>query len=149
VAQVTTLVITISGDTPLVMDGSEAGASALGVTAYTEPAVQPRVSYAPTSPYLHGEAPLGWSYQQTLLSFSVAPIAPASEAAARALIETLRAAVTRMSFTVTVNVNGAGNEVWACHVGSVTPAGGRDSVNLRDHNPEWNVSIPCYPVRVS
>jgi hypothetical protein len=146
---VSTLVITIDSDPDIVMDGSEGGTTPLGVTTYADPAIQPRVQYAPTSPYLHGDTPLSWSYQESLLSFSVVAMDPASEAAARALIETLRAAVSRLSFTVTVNVNGAGDEVWRCHAGSVTPAGGRGYVDMRDHNPVWSVTIPCYPVRES
>jgi hypothetical protein len=149
VASVSTLVITIDDTVDIVMEGSEAGTTPLGVTAYTEPAPQPRVTYAPTSPYLHGETPLSWTYDQCFLNFTVAPLGQTTEAAARALIATLRTSLARLSFNVTVNVDGAGNEVWACHAGSVTPAGGRDSINLRDHNPEWNVTIPCYPVRVS
>jgi hypothetical protein len=75
VADVTTLVITIDDTVDIVMDGSEAGTTPLGVTSFTEPAPAPRVRYAPTSPYLHGETPLGWTYDQCLLTFTVAPLA--------------------------------------------------------------------------
>ena len=144
-----TLVITIDDTVDIVMTGSAGSTSALGITAYAEPAIQPRVAYAPSSPFLHGETPLGMSYQQTLLTFTVAPMRQTTEAAARALIETLRTSISRMAYQVTVNVDGAGNEVWACHAGSVTPAGERTRIDVKYHTPEWNVTIPCYPIRVS
>ncbi len=55
--------------------------------------------------------------------------------------------MSRLRFNVTVNVDGAGNEVWRCDAGTVTPASNRTAVNIRTHKTEWNVVIPCYPVR--
>ena len=145
-ATVSSLVITIDAATDIVMSASPVSPTELGVTAYSEPAILPRINYAPDSPYLHGSTALGWTYDQAVLNFTVGTMLSATEAEARGHIATLRAAVSRLSYNVTVNVDGAGDEVWACTVGAVTPVGPRDMVNIRTHKTEWNVSIPCYPV---
>lgn len=142
----TTLLITVDAATDIVMSGSKDTVTALGITAYSEPAIQTRLNYAPSAGFTHGDSLLGWSYQQTSLVFSVAAINAASESAAKALIDALRAAVTQFSYNVTVNVNGAGNVVWACDPGTVTPAAERTYADLKNHNPEWVVTIPCYPI---
>lgn len=131
---------------PLVCSGTNDG-SPFGITDYAEPAMQARVSYLPDSRWAHGSQPNAWSWQQTILPFSV--IANAStETAARAAIAELRAAVTQgLSFLVTVTVSDAAPEVWTCNPGSVTPAGSRTFSDLRHVDNEWAVSIPAYPVR--
>lgn len=131
---------------PLVLTGAKATTTTLGVTEYAEPAVQARVQYAPTSVWTHGETALGWSYQQSLLAFSVVPVG-ADEDDGRAAITELRAALSRLSFTVTVTVDGAPAETWTCDAGTVEPAGSRTLADLRYNTPTWNVSVPAYPVR--
>lgn len=131
---------------PLVLSGSEDG-NALGVTNYTEPAIQARVTYAPDSAYVAGSVPLAATWQLSLLSFDAVTDQATSETASRALIATLRDAVSQFSFTVTVTVGGAPAETWACHMGSVTPTGPRSYTDLNNSDPQWAVSIPCQPVR--
>lgn len=143
------LVITIDATPDIVMSGSPTSPTALGVTAYQEPAILPDNTYSPGGP-LFTQSALATKNQLSLLNFTVAPFNAANEAAARTLITTLRAAVSRLTFDITVNVDGAGNEVWrSSGAGSVTPVSGRDWVNIRTHITEWNVSIPILPTRVS
>ena len=131
----------------LVLKGHDDGSLALGVTNYSEPAMQARVQYAPSSGYLHGEQPLGWSWQETMLNFGVVTFNQASESASRALLAELRAAITQFSYVTTVTVDDADPEGWLCRPGSLSPAGGRSHIDLTHHNPEWAVAIPCHPVR--
>lgn len=147
-----TLLITIGrtslGKVPLVLSGVD-DANPIGITDYTEPAEVPRVAYAPDSNYVHGSMPLSVALQQTIVGFAVCTTAAATESASRALIAELREAVRQFSFTVTVEVDDAPAETWTCHAGSVTPVGSRTTANLRDHDPEWSVTIPAQPVRVT
>lgn len=139
------LTITVDADTPIVMSAAP-GATDLGITAYSEPVILPSVNYAPDSPYLHGQVALSWKYQQSLINFTVAPFGAATEAEAVTLVETLRAAVSRLGFDTTTNPNGV-PKVWLCDAGSVTPANARSRIDLdRPWIQEFNVSIPCYPV---
>lgn len=143
-----TLIITIGraslGKTPLVLSGSEDG-TPLGITGYTEPAENPRVTYAPDSAYANGSTPLAVTWQQTIVGFDVCTTDAATESAAKALIAELREALRQFSFPVTVEVGDAPAETWACHPGSVTPAGGRTTVDLANHDPQWSVVIPAQP----
>lgn len=132
---------------PLVLKGHPATDLTLGVTDYTEPAMQARIAYAPTSAYLHGETPLGWSYQETMLNFSVATFNQATEAASRGLVAELLAAITQFSYVTTVTVDGAPAEGWRCRPGSLVPVGRRSMADIAHHIPEWAVSLPCHPVR--
>lgn len=144
------LVITIGraslGKAPLVLSGSDDGTQ-LGITDYTEPAIQSRVTYAPDSPYVHGSTPLAVALQETIVGFAVCTTDAVTESEARALISELREAVMQFSFPTTVAIGDAPAETWSCHAGSVTPVGSRTSVNLRDHDPEWSVTIPAHPIR--
>jgi hypothetical protein len=139
------LLITISGATPLVLSGSD-DANPIGVTNYSDPAMQSRVRYAPTSEFVHGEQPLGWTLQQTILGFDIVTDLAGSEAASRSLIADVRAAITQFAFTVTVAVEDAPAEVWSCNPGSMSLTNPRSYYDLRDHNPVWSVTIPCYPI---
>lgn len=134
---------------PLVLAATENHGSSntvLGVTEYGEPAIQARVQYAPTSAWLHGEEPLGWTYQQSLLAFSVAPV-NSDETDGREAVEELRAALSRLSFEITVTVDDAPAETWTCTAGTVEPAGSRTLANLRHNCPSWSVGVPAHPVR--
>lgn len=144
-----TLVISIErtslGLGALVLSAADDG-TPLGVTGYTEPAVQPRISYAPDSAYVSGSMPLAITWQQTILGFDVSATEAVTEAESRALIAELRAAVSQRSFTVTVTVDGAPSETWTCHTGSLqaTP---RTYFDLENHDPVWAVTIPAHPTR--
>lgn len=129
----------------LSMSALLADGTALGIVGYQEPAKTPRVGYAPSSNYEHGDTVLSWSWQQSILNFDVVPVNPATEAVARDLIDQLVTAVSRVQYQTTVTVNGVA-KVWTCDVGSVTPAGARTLVDLKTKAPVWAVSIPCYPI---
>jgi hypothetical protein len=145
-ATVSSLTITIDAATDVVMSASPASPTSIGITAYSQPVILTSVGYAPSSPYLNGSTALSKRREQSLLNFTVAPFGAASEAAAKTLIDALRAAVEQFSFNTTVVENGV-TYVWRCDSGSVTPAVARSRINLdRPHILEWNVSIPCYPV---
>lgn len=130
---------------PLVFVGS--GEGSLGVVDYREPAMQPRVRFAPSSDFIHGDVPLSWSWQQTLLDWAFFTDVE-SEAESRALLAEVRAAVTQgLSFMVSVSVSGAPAESWSCSPGPLVPESGRTYENLRDSDPVWSLSLPCYPIR--
>lgn len=130
----------------LVCSGKRDG-SPLLLTDYAEPAMQARVGTSPDSEWVHGSQALSWAWQQTILSFSVMADA-STEAAARAVIAELRAAVTQgLNYSVTVSVSDADAETWRCQPGSVTPAGSRSLADMRRPVNVWNVTLPCYPVR--
>ncbi len=118
----------------------------LGVTNYREPQLQPRLRTV-SADDIHGERTQAWSWQQTILAWDVVTDASATEAESRALVAEIRAAVSRLSYAVTVTVNGATAEVWSCTVGSANYTGDRTYADLVDHNPVIAVSIPCHPVR--
>lgn len=117
----------------------------LGVTNYVEPAMQARIRYAPSSDYVHGDVALAVAYQQSLLRFDVITDQAATETESRALLAVLKTALRQRQFNVTVTVDDADPEVWACVAGSIAPAEGRTFADLRDHDPEWTVTIPCHP----
>lgn len=130
----------------LVLSGKISDGTALGLLDYQEPALQPRIRYAPSSDYVHGDLPLAWSWQQSVMSFAVMPINPANETAAQAALDDLTAAISRLTYAVTVVKSGV-TEVWTCNAGSMSPAGSRTRLNLTRNIPVWSVSLPCYPVR--
>jgi hypothetical protein len=142
------LVITVAADPDDIVMSATTGATALGVSGYSEPTPFPNINNAPSSPVLDGSGPvLSWKYEDVLLTFTVFTQTATTEPQARAAIAALRAALAQMQVVVTVNVNGAGDEVWTSNgPGAVTPVGPRDAVNMRTYKTEWNVSIPCFPV---
>jgi len=134
--------------TPLVMNGhKDPDPSPLGITTYAEPAMQARLAYAPTSAYIHGEAPLGWAWQETMLNFGVATFGQTTENASRLLLAELRDAITQFSYVVTVTVDDATPEAWTCRPGSLMPSGDRSVIDVTHHIPSWSVSLPAHPVR--
>lgn len=142
------LILTVL-DSPDIVMSAISGATDLGVTGYQEPAVLANVNYAPQSPILHGQAALSWSWQQSLLSWSVCPFGASSETEAEALIAELRASLSRTQYEITRELNGS-TITWRCDPGSVTPAGGRSLVDLkRPYLTQWNVAVPMFPVPVS
>lgn len=135
-------------DTPLILSGTAGTTEALGVSGYQEPGMLPRVRNAPESDFVHGDLALGWTWQQTFLNFTVFATAAATEQAQRDSIAELVLALTQFpAYEVTVTVDDADAETWQCNPGSVTPLNGRSVYDVRLHNPEWAVTIPCYPVR--
>lgn len=131
----------------LVIDGQQPLSGDLGLVSYQEPALQPRIKYAPTSDWVHGEMALGFTYQQVMLQLDVTTPNATTEAQARAAIAALAAALGRLSFTTTVTIDGATPETWSCQPGSVSPAEARTYVDLVHHRPVWQVSIPAQPLR--
>lgn len=129
----------------LAQDG--ASDTVLFVTGYAEPAKQVRNRFAPPSDFSHGEVPLGWSWQQSLLLFEVTPF-EATETEGKVAIVELEAAISRLSFVVTVTVGDADPYAWTCTAGSITPTTARSYMDLTHSNPSWAVSIPCHPVPV-
>jgi hypothetical protein len=134
------------GLSPLLLTGHDDPARLLSVSDYQEPAMQPRIQYAPSSDDVSGEMPLGWVWQDSILGFNVFAEGVA-ESTMRSSIAELAAAVARLSYETTVTVNDAAPETWVCRPGSVTPVGGRTLVDMRLHNPVWSVAIPVYPIR--
>lgn len=133
-------------DEPLVIKND--GTTPLTLVAYREPAIQTRVRNAPTADDTHGEQDLAWSYQDTLMLFSVAARDAPSEAFARAAIAELVAAISRLAYPVAVTPNDAPVETWRGKQPiTVSPGDARLYHDLRDHDPVWNVSCTCYPVR--
>lgn len=119
----------------------------LGVIDYQEPALQARVKSLPSDD-VHGDLPLAWSWQQTILGWDVAAMSSASEQETRDALAELRAAITQgLNFAVTVTVGDADPETWTCQPGALSPTAGRTSSNLRRFNDPWSVTLPCYPVR--
>jgi hypothetical protein len=119
----------------------------LAVESYTEPAMRPRVAYAPDSDWVDGSMPLSMTWQESLIGFTVFADEATSEAQARMWIAELVRALGRLRYTVTITVGDAPAETWTCAPGTVTPAGGRTLASLRDHDNVWEVSIPCQPIR--
>jgi hypothetical protein len=139
------IVIAVAGP-DLLLTGHDDPARDLSVTGYREPAMQARINYAPTGD-AHGDVPLSWSYQETVLSFNVFDELSTTEAGARAKIAALVAALGRLSYTVTITVDGATAEVWTCRPGSVVPVDDRTTFDLQSHRAVWTVTIPAYPIR--
>lgn len=121
----------------------------LTLVGLREPARRARVTYAPTSDWVHGEAPLSTTWQQSLLGFDVAARGAASEAVSQGLIDELATALLPLSVPIHVFYEGGLERVWTCHGGDVSPDVERDYVNLRDHDPVWAASAPCYPIPVT
>ena len=129
------------------MTGHDDASRVLSVSSYREPAMQPRINYAPDNGDLHGSVPLGWSYQQTVLAFNVFDEVGTSEATMRVKIAELTAALGRLAYPVTVTVDDADPETWTCDPGAVVAVDDRNSFDLQDHRPMWAVTIPAYPIR--
>lgn len=117
----------------------------LVLTSYTEPALVSDITYAPSSLYRHGETPLAWKYAQTGLAFVVGAPDPESEAAARAAVAELAEALTQFAYAITETIDDA-IRTWQCLPGSITPMGPRTYRNLRDHRPQWQITVPAYPI---
>jgi hypothetical protein len=128
---------------PLVFSAT-ADANPLGLAAYTPPARQARVIYAPDSINIHGSEALGMSWQQALLNFDWFREST-TEAQLQAAYAEVVAAVEQFSYLVTTQVSDAPAEVWRADPGSVTPSQ-RDYADLANLSPVYSVSIPVYPI---
>jgi len=148
-ADPSSLVISIDrtsmGLEPLVLAGNDTTRS-LSIASYREPAMQPRINYAPTGD-AHGDMPLSWSYQETVHALNVFDEGSTSEATTRAKIAELVAALGRLTYPITVPVDGASAETWTCRAGAVVPVDDRTSTDLQTHEALWAVTIPAYPIR--
>lgn len=124
------------------------GSGELGITEYTEPAMQPRNRYASPSHYYDGEEILGAAWQNAILGWDFVTDEAADEEESRELIAEVRAAISRLEYEVTITVDGAPDEVWLVQgYGTLTPAGARTRANLVDHDPVWAVTLTAYPTR--
>jgi hypothetical protein len=130
----------------LVLTGHDDPARVLSVSGYREPPTQARITYAPTGDG-HGDIPLAWSYQQTLIGFNVFDESQDGETEARARIAELAAALGRLSYSVTITVDDADPETWTCDPGSIAAADDRTTSDLQTHTNVWAVTIPAYPIR--
>jgi hypothetical protein len=111
---------------------------------FQEPGQIARVNYA-TAPWVHGDLAVSSSWQHAYLSWQTIPDV-ASEAALRAAVAEVRAALGRLSFAATVTRNGAAS-VWACDTGSISPAPvGR--IEVSRFQPVYEITIPCYPLPI-
>ena len=122
------------------------GVGERGITNYREPQLQTRRRTVEADD-IHGERTQAWKWQQSILAFDVVTDDSATESESRALVTEIRAAISRLSYAVTVTVNGATAEVWSCTVGDANYTDDRTYANLVAHNPVISVSIPCHPVR--
>ena len=114
-----------------------------GITAYTPPGRQARIIYAAGSNFVHGATAVGGTWQQAVMSFDTVPDVT-TQAALDAFEADLFEAVGQLSYVVTVTVNGSGRD-WTCDMGDAVPAS-REFEDLRDMDPTYTVTIPCYPV---
>lgn len=132
---------------PLVMSGH--GNTLLAVIGYQEPPMVPQLALAPESELIHGDVTLGWKFQSVILPLKVATLEASSETESRAAIAELVEAITQFParYPVTITVNDAPPETWACDPGSLTPDGERDSTNLEEYDQVWSLNIPAYPIR--
>lgn len=140
-----TIVIARTGD-DLLLTGHDDPARDLSVTSYRDPAMQARITYAPTGDH-HGDVPLSWSYQETVLAFNVFDELSDTEDAMRLKVAELVEAVGHLSYTVTITVDDASAETWTCRPGAVVAADDRTSTDLQTNRPVWTVAIPAYPIR--
>lgn len=131
---------------PLILCGHDNPARLLSVSSYREPAMQPRINYAPTGDD-HGDVPLSWSYQETLLGFNAFAEDATDEDDLDSRIAELTAALGRLIYPVTVTKNGGTPVTWTCRAGAVAPTDDRTSADLQDHTAMWAVTIPAYPIR--
>lgn len=131
---------------PLVFSGT-VGSGYLALSEYQEPVLTPQIRYATPSDYENDDDALSFRLGESILGWSFFTDATATEQASRDLVASVQAALLRISYTVTVTVNGATPEIWTCKPGTVTPVGKRTYGDLLDHNPEFQVTVPCHPVR--
>lgn len=131
---------------PLVMTGHAEPTRFLSVSDYQEPAIQPRILDAPTGDG-HGDMPLGWSWQESILGFNAFYEEATSESEMRSRIAELTAAISRLTYQTTVTVSDADPETWTCRPGAIVPLGGRTRSDMRLFNPVWSVAIRVHPVR--
>ena len=132
--------------TPLLFSGSLDGTT-LGITDYAPPAEVARITYMPDSAHIHGSEPIGAALQQGVLEFAWMRVGATTETQIASALTEVRAAIRRLEFTVTTQVNGAAAEAWRGVYGSMELAGTRrDPVSLKHLVPVYAVSIPVYPI---
>jgi hypothetical protein len=128
---------------PLVLNAGFEGVWGV-LPGWQMPGRQARVTYA-SSPYLHGDVATHWTWQHGMMSGDVTPQVD-TPADMHAAVDALVAAIGRLSYEVTTTWNGVPT-VWRCDPGSLTPSA-VDYVELRDNQPVYSLSIPCYPLPV-
>jgi hypothetical protein len=126
----------------LVIQGNTRQAGWNAMPGWQIPDFMPVVETA-SSPYLHGSVATGWRYQDGILSGDVFPVVADAAALATAVAE-MRAALGRLSYTVTTNVNGDVS-VWSAQPGSMTRSP-LDAIKVGRNEPVWSLTIPVYPI---
>lgn len=131
---------------PLVLSGV-VDANAIGITRYSPPALQQRLTYAPDSADVHGSELIAAAYQQSILGFDFVTNT-SSESTQQTSLATVVAALGQFTYTVTTQVSGATAQVWRADPGDIrlAAADGRTYSDLTYANPEYAVTIPVYPI---
>ena len=132
---------------PLVFSGTP-GDGQYGLSEYQEPTVTPTIRYATPSDFENDDDALGFRLGESILGWSFFTDGAASEQESRNLVAAVRYALLRISYEVTVTIDGSTPEVWTCKPGVVTPAK-RTYADLVAYNPVFQVTVPCHPVRTT
>ena len=127
---------------PLVFSGND-DANVWGILpGYQQPGLEPETRVA-TSPFTHGEVATRFKWRQAMHQFDAFP-SVASAAAMTTAENEVRAALGRLSYTVTVNNNGQVT-TWDAQPGSFVPSP-IDWPELDGLYPAYSITIPCYPI---
>ena len=127
---------------PLVFSAND-DANVWGIMpGYQQPGLVPETRVA-SSPLTHGEVATRFKWQQALHQFDAFPNV-ASAAALTAAKAEVRAALGRLSYSVTVTENGQAT-IWDCQPGSFMPSP-IDYPELDALHPAFAITIPCHPI---
>ena len=129
---------------PLVFSASDDGTPWGILPGYQMPGLVPQVRTA-ASDFTHGEVATSWKWTQARIAFDAFPDA-ASGAALLAAVDEVRAALGRLSYSVTTTWNGSAL-TWAAMPGACEPSG-VDAPELDANQPVYSITIPVYPVGV-
>lgn len=127
---------------PLVFSAVEDGTTWGILPGYQMPGLVPQVRTA-TSNFVHGEVATGWTWTQARITFDAAPDVE-SAAALLAAVDEVRAALGRLSYSVTTTWNGAA-QTWTAMPGACQPST-IDAPELDANQPVYSITIPVYPV---
>lgn len=102
----------------------------------------------------HSSMSYGWRHPEARFEFTVKPDRPATETAARTLIDDLGVALRQsdpevyagQGFEVSYVVNGAPVRTYLCKPGDWVPADGRTTFNLMWADAPWRADLPCHPI---
>ena len=109
---------------------------------YQQPGLDPETRVA-SSRFTHGEVATGFKWRQAMHQFDAFPNVTTAAALTTAKNE-VRAALGRLSYTVTVNENGQ-STTWAAQPGTSVPSP-IDWPELDGLYPAFSITIPCHPL---